>query len=190
MTKKHNKHFQSHVKTMNYVLGPYGEKAVNNSSKARKNLAKKARQAKKKKLLEQARKMVQLQFTTQPKQVHNKVFGRVAGNAKLTAVLDNKTGHILNHPEQVVKQVHTHSQDQARPAFGPKTGKYLPKDISRKYPWEIGGHSNLDPFRLETKVGQLQYGKVSVLDHVKCPSLFSERIRRLSNNKQPGPDGI
>ena len=52
------------------------------------------------------------------------------------------------------------------------------------------GHSNLDPYIIETKVGKPLYGKVSVLNHIRCPDMFSARVRGLSNNKRPGPDGI
>ena len=62
--------------------------------------------------------------------------------------------------------------------------------MSRNYPWAAEGHTILDPYTIETKVGEPLYGKVSILDRIRCPEMFSARVRRLSNNKRPGPDGI
>ena len=156
----------------------------------RRNQAKKARMKTKQKLFAEAKQKIQTQYNTQPKQVHNTIFGKTAGKAKLTAVLEHETGNVLNKPEEVLQQVHKYFQNQANPAFGPKTGKFLPTEIVRSYPWAVGSHGNLDPYTIETKVGKPRYGKVSILDHIRCPSMFSARVRGLSNNKQPGPDGI
>ena len=166
------------------------KKDCKGQQKNRKNRAKKARVKAKKKLFAKAKLRVQTQYNTQPKQIHNMIFGKMAGKAKLTAVVDHKTGNVLNKPEEVIQQVHEHFQNQANPAFGPKTGEFLPTEVNRNYPWAEESHSKLDPYTIEIKVGKPLYGKVSILDHIRCPSMFSARVRGLSNNKQPGPDGI
>ena len=125
----------------------------------RKHRAKKARMKTKKKLFAKAKQRVQMQYDTQSKQVHNMIFGKAAGESKLTAVLDHKTGNVLNKPEEVIQQVHIYFQDQAKPAFGPKTGKFLPAEVNRNYPWAVEGRNNLDPYTIETKVGEPLYGE-------------------------------
>ena len=72
----------------------------------RKHRAKKARMKTKKKLFAKAKQRVQMQYDTQPKQVHNIIIGKVAGISKLTAVLDHKTGNVLNKSEEVIQQEH------------------------------------------------------------------------------------
>ena len=121
--------------------------------------------------------------------MHWTIFGNAAEQAKMTAVNDTD-GNILDDPKQVSQFVHKLYQGQASPAFGPKTGKYLPGEVRRDYPWHTGGWSDLGPFTLETRVGDPLYEKVSVLDRICCPTLFSAQLRSLSNNTQPGPDGI
>ena len=75
----------------------------------------------KKKLFAKAKQRVQMQYDTHPRQVHNMIFGKVAGRSKLTAVLDHRTGNVLNKPEEVIQQVHMYFQDQAKPAqLGPR----------------------------------------------------------------------
>ena len=66
---------------------------------SRNNRAKKAKMKTTKKLFAKAKQRIQMQYNTQPKQVHNMIFGKVAGGSKLTAVLDLKTGSVLNKLE-------------------------------------------------------------------------------------------
>ena len=73
----------------------------------------------------------QVQYNKQPKQVYNMLFVRVAGRSNLTAVLDHKTGNVLNKPKEVIQQVHKYCQHQATPAFGPKTGSSLTTQVNK-----------------------------------------------------------
>ena len=69
-----------------------------------------------------------------------------------------------NKPQEVIQQVHKYFQDQAKPAFGPKTGRFLPAEVNKITHGQL--KANLDPYTIETKVGEPLCGNVSVLDSV------------------------
>ena len=109
----------------------------------------------------------------------------------LNAVLNKNTSQMLNDPDKSTEYAHETFQQQARPAGErTKTRKYLPEEVKRDYPWEAGAYSNIDPYNLETKVGQPEYGHFSLLDHMRDPSLYHQQVNKLPNRKSTGPDGI
>ena len=56
--------------------------------------------------------------------------------------------------------------------------------------WKHGAYSSIDPFTLETAAGKPGFGSISLLEHVRDPCIFQEKMRHLKNGKAPGPDGI
>ena len=92
----------------------------------RRSRPKQTRTKTQKKLFAKAKQKVQVQYNTQPD------FGKVAEKAKLTAVVNQKTCNVLSKPEEVIQQVQEHFQNQANPAFGPKTDKFLPTEVNMK----------------------------------------------------------
>ena len=48
----------------------------------------------------------------------------------------------------------------------------------------------MDPFKLQSEVGNPAYGRMSMLQHMQDPDLFKRRISQLKNGKPPGPDSI
>ena len=137
----------------------------------KKQAAQEVRKKRRQKAFQEKKQRMSSQYNTQPRQVHRMIFGKAAGQAKMAAVNDTD-GNVLNDSKQVSQFVHKFDQAQASPAFGPKTEKYLPGEVKRDYPWHTGGCSDLDPFTLETRVGDPSYDKVSVLDHI-CDSTSS-----------------
>ena len=98
---------------------------------------------------------------------------------------------MLNDPEKITEYVHEAFQQQARPVNGrTKTRKYLPGEVKRDYPWEAGAYSNIDPYTLETKVGQPEYGQFSLVDHMRDPNLYRQQVSKLPNRESAGLDSI
>ena len=136
-----------------------------------------------------ARRHIQTMYNSNQKQWNNRVLKGDTNDVTLNAVLNKSTGQMLNDPD-ITEYVHEAFQQQARPADGrTKTRKYLPEEAKRDYPWEAA-YSNIDPYTLETKVGQPEYGEFSLLDHVRDPSLYHQQVSRLPNRKSAGPDSI
>ena len=162
--------------------------------KARKT-AQKTKQKKTKKLKQESsnavRQRIQKQYPIKQKQMNKQIFGNLEDRKQLTTVLNKETGKMVTDPVEVTTYVQDSFQKQARPASGlPKTNDFYPNSSNREYPWKVGAHSNIDPFTLETAAGKQEYGHMSMVDHMRDPNLFSDRIKRLKNGKSPGPDGI
>lgn len=109
-------------------------------------------------------------------------------NARLLSIRNGDTQKVLNKPDDVTAHVHDRFQQQARPAFGNKTNKYLPEEAQRDYPWCRSGA--LDPFTLETKAGKPGLEPIPLLDRIRDPHMYQRRLHKLPNRKSPGPDGI
>jgi len=91
----------------------------------------------------------------------------------------------------VLEYVQSSFQKQAKPASGSaKTGSFRPNDENRKYPWKDGAYSSIDPFTLETATGKPGFRNISLLEHVRDPCIFQEKMRHLKNGKAAGPDAI
>jgi len=91
----------------------------------------------------------------------------------------------------VLENVQSSFQRQAKPASGSaKTGSFRPNDKNLKYPWKDGAYSSIDPFTLETATGKPGFRNTSLLEHVRNPCIFQEKMRHVKNGKALGPDGI
>jgi len=126
--------------------------------------------------------------------LNKQFFGEASDKTQLTYVQNKETGQLLNDLDAVLEYVQSSSQEQAKPASGSaKTGAFRPNDENRKYPWKHGAYSSIDPFTLETlerAAGKPGFGSISLLEDVRDPCLFQEKMRHLKNGKAPGPDGI
>ena len=108
----------------------------------------------------------------------------------LNAVLTKNTAQILNDPDKITEYMHDAFQQQPRPANErAKRRTYLPEDMKR-VAWEAGAYSNIDPYTLETKMGQPEYGQFSLLDHMQDSSLYHQQVSKLPNRKSAGPDSV
>ncbi len=138
-----------------------------------------------------ARQRIQKQYPTKQKQMNKQFLGEATDKKQLTCILNKETGGMLNDPDAVLEYVHSNFQEQAKPASGAaKTRAFKPDVGNRKYPWEHGAYSSTDPFTLETAAGKPGFGSISLLEHVRDPCIFQEKMRHLKNGKAPGPDGI
>ena len=70
---------------------------------------------------------------------------------------------------------------------GGRNGLYVPDDVHREYPWE---KSNLDPYRITTRVHIPEEKGPCILELLKNKSRFLRRIWGVARNKAPGKDGI
>ena len=106
-------------------------------------------------------------------------------------VLNKETGEMLNDPDAVLKYVQSSFQQQAKPASGStKTKDFKSNNENRKYPWKKGAYSSTDTFTLETAAGEPGFGSITLLEHVRDPCIFRDKIRHLKNGETPGPGGI
>ena len=138
-----------------------------------------------------ARRHIQTMYNSNQKQWNKRIFKGETNKVTLNAVLNKSTGQTLNDPDSITECMHEAFQQQARPAGGrTKTRKYLPEEAKRDNPWEAGAYSNIDPYTLETKVGQPEYGEFSLLDLMRDPSLYHQQVSKLPNRKSAGPDSI
>ena len=91
----------------------------------------------------------------------------------------------------MLKYVQSSFQEQAKPASGStKTKDFRLNNENRKYPWKNGAYSSIDTFTLQTAAGKPECGSISLLEHVRDPCIFQDKMRHLKNGKAPGPDGI
>ncbi len=138
-----------------------------------------------------ARQHIQKQYSTKQKQTNNQFFGEATDRTQLTCVLNLETGEMLNDPDAVLENMQSSFQEKAKPASGStKTKDFRPNDENRKYPWKNGAYSSIDTFALETAAGKPGFANISLLEHVRNPCIFQDKMRRLKNGKAPGPDGI
>jgi hypothetical protein len=87
-----------------------------------------------------------------------------------------------------VKQLaHEFFQKQADPVNGKKDGKFLPRDVTRHYPWTT---HNLDNYRLESKITDPNYTAISILSLLSEKTRFLAKVRYLSRGKAPGKDDV
>ena len=124
--------------------------------------------------------------------MNKQFFGEATDKKRLIHVLNKETGEMLNDPDAVLEYVQRSFQEQAKPASGcAKTKDFTPNNGNRKYPWQHGAYSRIDPFTRETFAGKQGFGSISLLRHVQDPCIFQETgwlqsvpspNTRLSNN--------
>ncbi len=84
---------------------------------------------------------------------------------------------MLNGPVAVLEYVHSSFKGQAKPASGAaKTSALRPNHGNRKYPWKHGAYSSSDPFTLAKAAGKPGLGSISLLEHVRDPCIFQEKM--------------
>jgi ribonuclease HI len=103
----------------------------------------------------------------------------------LTTVI-GKGGLPTADPEEVKATIEDYYREKQNAPSGLKTGKYLPEEAERRYPFTAKGTT--DGFKLETLATQ---GPRAFLQHsVQDKIMFMACIDTLSNGKAPGPDGV
>ena len=97
--------------------------------------------------------------TINPKQAHNEIFRdkNAQPRAGLQALRDPETNTIETEPErqaQIIERYYT----EAMSAVNIKTGKYLPEEAPRNYPWEQAGKTETvpDPFVLPSHITKMK----------------------------------
>ena len=121
----------------------------------------------------------------QPKQANRNMRQSANPQNKYPALYDSTAKHRTDDPKRMNEIVTDYFTAALAPPPQGKTGKYLPTEAPRNYPWE----TDTDKFTLETHASKLtkrpQLHRV-IID----PTVFDECVRTLSNGKSPGPDGI
>ena len=137
---------------------------------------------------ERAAKREQDMLDKKPKQAHRNIFGKGLQDAgPVNAVRDTLTGQVTIDPARVAEIVERDFSAQLKPPGGKKTGRYLPADAPRDYPWERA--TATDRFKVEndaTGRSKRQWMHNSICDK----TAFDECFRKMSNGKASGPDGV
>jgi hypothetical protein len=136
---------------------------------------------------QQAAKRQQQRLETTPKLAHREIFGKQQRREQLEAVIDPATGRLTTRPQVVVEATRQYFAAGAAAPRGRKTGRYLPAEAVRDYPWERTEAD--DSFTLENEAtGQSR--RPWTLDKIRDEAMFFDCCKRLSNGKAPGPDNI
>ena len=137
-------------------------------------------------LQEAAQRQRQL-LDEKPKLAHRNIFGRDQNRQQLAAVVDPSTGRPTTRPAAVIEATRQHFAAKSAPPAGRKTGRYLPAEAPRDYPWAQA--AALDRYALETGATRLDR-RPWLFHQVKDEQLFFQCCQRLANGKTPGPDEI
>ena len=122
---------------------------------------------------------------TRPKQANRIMRQGNQPQNKYPAFFDPTQKHCTDDPTRMNSIVTDYfTQALSAPPQG-KTGRYLPSEIPRDYPWEKG----TDKFQLETHATRLAT-RPQLHTRINDPTVFEECFRTLSNGKAPGPDGV
>ena len=133
---------------------------------------------------QKARTFKQKIFATKERAVNKMIKGN-SSNQKITAVGDQK-GEICSDTEDLKQIVKAYFRDLARPMHDSRNGLYVPSDVHREDPWE---KSNLDPYRITTRMHNAGEKGPCILELLEDKSRFLKRIRSLAR-KASGNDGI
>ena len=126
-----------------------------------------------------------------PKQAHRIILGKgstPADGPPLSALKHPDTGEVSMQPKEILNILQVFYGQLMQPPGGRKnSGKYLPQEQDRHYPWQ--NPKNPDNFVLETKATSL-HQRPWLHDSALDVHAFEECVQSLSNGKCPGPDGI
>jgi hypothetical protein len=168
----------SHVKCWAAGLHKHRADLKNTIEALRKTQAKKASTAE--------RDSLRSLLDKKPKKGHQVIFGRKS-ESKMNALLVPNKGLISRH-EDIINAIEDYFQKQATPVL-PKTGKFLPHDNPRTYPWSRGSEDVPESFTI-TRPLEADTEGPATLPVVADYGLFQNLLQRLPNGKAPGPDGI
>ncbi|GLC61481.1 hypothetical protein PLESTB_001761100 [Pleodorina starrii] len=149
-------------------------------------LLRKATSDRKSENIKNAKRRFQRMLAVRPKQGHRVIFNKGEAQQKgIPAIRHPHDGLVRTDPADILDALHTYFSRQAAPAIGARTGKFLPEDVHRQYPWAEAYAP--DTFTLHAYDAP---GNHALLPHIADPTNFDTCIQFLSRNKAPGPDGI
>jgi hypothetical protein len=129
----------------------------------------------------------QQRLQTSPKLAHREIFGKQRHREQLEAMVDPASGRLTTRPAAVIEATRQYFAAGAAAPTGQKTGRYLPTEAARDYPWERAGAD--DRFTLENKA-TCHGRRPWTLEKIRDEAMFFDCCKRLSNGKAPGPDTI
>ena len=132
-----------------------------------------------------AAKRFQKLLSKKPKQAHRQIREEEEQPRGIAAIRHPEDGKVRTDPEGILDALHTHFSKLAKPISGTRTGKFLPGDAPRDYPWTQAGAP--DPMR---KLARPNSTPASLLPGITDPMNYRECLNHLARNKAPGPDGI
>ena len=139
---------------------------------------------------QRSNKRFQKRYMPQQKRM-NKQIMKKASKHTLTAVLDQHSKKVVTDSADILHDVQNFFQQMANPApMNDNTGSFLPEEVNNRYPWEEGECSSIDKFKLHSKARSPSQWRICIEQQIQDYSLFKNKLKRLSNNKAPGPDGI
>lgn len=139
---------------------------------------------------EAKRKQLTRQLKERAKATNKKVLGTAGERPECAMrVLHNMaTGKNTADPAQIVEIAEEFGKQQAAAPGGCKTGKYLPAEATRGYPFATPGAP--DGFQLALPCQQGPGQRTWLHEKVADEVAFQECVRSLARSKAPGPDGV
>lgn len=137
---------------------------------------------------DKARRKFQAKMSVNPKTAHRDMFNPVEGTpGGPHAIRHPETGEVEHTQLGVLSAMYCFFSRLMTPRDGPKSGKYLPKDVTRDMPWSSKGM--VDCFDLTTPAVETR-DTACLLNSIMDRELLNESLRHLSRGKRGGPDGI
>lgn len=123
-------------------------------------------------------------YSMSQKRAHRQIFRTSEVAPGVNAVFDTSSKTTITDPATVISHVHNHYANEFS-----ATHEHPPAGSS--YPFDpLTCPAELDPFRLETHAHHHNSPNPSLVPQVLRRSVFDRTLRRLNNDKAPGPDGI
>ena len=133
-------------------------------------------------------KKMQALYDNKQKIGNKMITGQYKGknNAALQAI--QTEGGLVTDPQAIVELIEKYYTNKMISATSNKTGKYMPDEAPRQYPWEQ--EISLDSFKLETAITTGEAPIRWLHTHIQDAQAFQACLKTLSHGKAPGPDGV
>ena len=95
---------------------------------------------------------------------------------------------LITDPQAIVEIIEQYYTKKMVSATGIKTGKYMPSEAPRQYPWAQEGAT--DRFQLETAITTGAAPHNWLHSHIQDAQAYQACVKTLSHGKAPGPDGV
>ena len=119
------------------------------------------------------------------------IFQANKGPQNVTALRDPSSKQIKTDPTSMLDILTRGFKGLMTSSFGAKTGKFLPQESPREYPWQprAGQAKPLDGFTLETQASNLLV-KPELLGQISNREIFDRCLKHAANHRAPGPDTV